>query len=150
MKSYALCPVTPNLVNEKAARLIAGFTTLILALFLYTPNIYLAVFLLLDFSIRAFDKPAYSPLALTSRTLLNVLSIQKQMINAGPKLLAARTGMLLSVIITVMTLAGLSTTALMTVTLLGIFSLLEAALGFCVACKIYPLLYRWLLKPADE
>jgi hypothetical protein len=39
---------------------------------------------------------------------------------------------------------GLNTTALVFATVLGIFSLLEAAFGICVACKIYPFVYRFL------
>jgi hypothetical protein len=30
--------------------------------------------------------------------------------------------------------------------LLGLFSFLEAAFGFCVACEIYPFVYRLLYK----
>ena len=144
MKNYAFCPVSPRLADEKVARFNATFTTLIVLLFLYTSNIFLMGFLVIDFFIRALDRPRYSPIAIISKRLVETFSLAPQKINAGPKIFAARIGLVFSVAIAAMTIIGFSEAAIITASVLGLFSLLEAAFGFCVACKIYPFIYRWL------
>ncbi|PWD99146.1 DUF4395 domain-containing protein [Marinilabilia rubra] len=144
MKNYAFCPVSPKVVNENVARLNATFTTLLVILFLLTFNIILMAFLLTDFLIRSIDKAKYSPLAITSRGISKTLSLKTQKINAGPKLFAARIGMLFSVATVFLFFIGTSPTAFIVACVLGVFSFLEAAFGFCVACKVYPYMYRWL------
>jgi hypothetical protein len=146
MKSYAFCPVTPKVVNERVARLNAAFTTLIIVLFLVTTNIFLMVFLAFDFLVRAFDYPAYSPLAITSKGLIKTLEVRPQMINAGPKIFAARIGVLFSLAVVMLfffeALVGLYILA----SVLLLFSILEAVFGLCVACKIYPFVYRYIVR----
>lgn len=146
MKNYAFCPVSLKKVNERVARLNATLTTLIILLFLFTSNIFLIGFLIVDFFIRAIDRPVYSPMAITSKGLAKTFSLDPQMINAGPKIFAARIGLIFSVAVAVMTLVGFPEAALITVSVLGLFSLLEAAFGFCVACRIYPFVYRWVYR----
>jgi hypothetical protein len=72
--------------------------------------------------------------------------LEELLINAGPKIFAARIGLVFSVIILLATLIGLITTALVFATILGIFSFLEAAFGICVACKLYPYVYKVLYQ----
>jgi hypothetical protein len=142
MKNYAFCPVSPKVVNERVARLNGAFTTLIIILFILTSNIFLMAFLAVDFLLRAIDRGDFSPVAITSKGVAKTFSFQRQMINAGPKLFAARIGLLFSVVVIGLFFAGAFNAAAVVVSVLGLFSFLEAAFGLCVACKIYPLLYR--------
>ncbi len=144
MKNYAFCPVSPKSVNERVARLNGAFTTLIIVLFILTLNIYLMAFLAIDFLLRAIDRPGLSPLAITSRGVAKAFSFSPQMINAGPKLFAVRIGLLFSVAIILLILSGAVQAIYILAGLLGVFSFLEAAFGICVACKIYPFVYRWV------
>lgn len=143
MRKYAFCPVSSKMVNERVARLNATFTVLIIVLFIFTSNIYLIWVLAADFLIRGIDFPQYSPLAIISKGVVRTLSIRPQNINAGPKLFAARIGLLLSVMILILSIAGINAPAILIATVLGLFSFLEAAFGFCVACKIYPFVYQF-------
>ena len=144
MKNYAFCPVSPKVVDERVARLNATFTTLLVILFLLTSNVFLMAFLLIDFLIRSIHRPGFSPVAITSKGIAKTLSLKPQMINAGPKLFAARIGLLFSIAIVLLFFIGGSTGIFIIGVMLGLFSFLEAAFGLCVACKIYPFLYRWL------
>ena len=60
------------------------------------------------------------------------------MINAGPKIFAARIGLTLTVIAFLFALFNFNQAATITMAILGFFSFLEFSLGICVACKIYP------------
>ncbi|MGM0376343.1 MAG: DUF4395 domain-containing protein, partial [Bacteroidota bacterium] len=118
--------------------------TLIIVLFLLTSNIYLMIFLAADFLLRAIDRPKLSPLAITAKGMAETFSFRREMINAGPKLFAARIGLLFSVAIVVLTLTGSVTASFVLAGVLGLFSFLESAFGLCVACKVYPFVYRWV------
>ena len=142
MKNYAFCPVSPRVVNERVARFNATFTVFIIVVFLFTSNIFLMGLLVVDFFLRGIDKSQFSPLAITSKGLVRSFSVSPKMINAGPKLFAARIGLLLSLMVTIAAMTGFSITAIVTASILGLFSFLEAAFGLCVACKVYPFVYR--------
>jgi hypothetical protein len=144
MKNYAFCPVSPKVVNEKVARLNAALGLTLIVLFLFTFNLYVSVFLVYDFLVRAIDKPEYSPVALISKGLVKSFALKGEMINAGPKLFAVRVGLLFSVAILGLVVTGWQLAPLIVAGILGFFSFLEAALGYCVACKIYPFVYRWV------
>ena len=142
MKNYAFCPVSPKVVNERVARVNATFTVLIIALFLLTSHIFLMGLLAVDFLLRGIDRPQFSPLAITAKGLVKSFDLRPQMINAGPKLFAARIGLVFSAAAIILFLSGFDLVAMITASVLGLFSFLEAAFGFCVACRIYPFVYN--------
>lgn len=146
MKNYAFCPVLPKVVNERVARLNAIFTVLIIVLFLFTSNIFLMGLLAVDFLLRGIDLPRLSPMAITSKSLVRSFDLRPQMINAGPKLFAARIGLVFSTAVFLLSLTGFDLASIITASVLGLFSFLEGAFGFCVACKIYPFVYNWVNK----
>lgn len=71
-----------------------------------------------------------------------LLSLEELFINVGPKIFAARIGLVFSVVILFASATEMHFTALAFAFVLGLFSFLEAAFGICVACKIYHFLYR--------
>jgi len=77
---------------------------------------------------------------------VKLLPLEVQLINAGPKIFAARIGLILSSVVLKATVFGLNTLALSVAGVLGLFSFLEVAFGFCVACQIYPFVYNFLYK----
>jgi hypothetical protein len=98
--------------------------------------------LLVDFLLRGFEVPQYSPLAIISKNATQLLALKPKLINSGPKLFAARVGVLFSSLILISTLFGLKTLAITFAGIFGVCAFLEAAFGFCVACQIYPFIYR--------
>jgi len=103
-------------------------------------------FLVADFFVRSIEKPQYSPLAIISKFILKRLKVNPQLINAGPKIFAARIGLLFAVLVSLSVVFGLGTTAIIFTVIFGICALLEAAIGFCVACRIYPVVYKLIYQ----
>lgn len=144
MKTYAICPISDKKINEKVARLNGAFTVLLLLIFGFTGQWFILAFLAADFLTRSGNLSRYSPVGFSSRKIVKILSLEELLINAGPKLFAARIGLVFSVIILLAFVTGMHLTALVFSSVLGVFSFLEAAFGICVACKIYPFIFRYL------
>jgi hypothetical protein len=142
MNTYTLCPISDKRINEKVARGNAVLTVLFLALYLFTTNTFVIAFLLIDFLLRGLELSQYSPFAIISKKVTQLLAIKPKLINAGPKVFAARIGVFFSASILLAATLGFNTTALVLTGIFGICAFLEAAIGFCVACQIYPLLYK--------
>ena len=74
---------------------------------------------------------------------MNLIIIRKtgnygKTINAGPKVFAARIGLILATTIIVFLIFSNAVGAMIFAGILGFFSFMEAVFNFCVACKIYP------------
>jgi hypothetical protein len=144
MKIHALCPISEKKINERVARLNAGFTVLLISGFLLTQNIFFMVFLGIDFYLRTADRSKYSLLAISSKNIIKYLQVRELLINAGPKIFAARIGLLFSGGIIISFILNAKILALVLAGILGLFSFLESFFGICVACEIYPYVYRFL------
>jgi len=142
MKSFAFCPVSEKRINERVARVNAALTVVLIGVFAVTQNIIPILFLALDFLFRSADNSRYSLISISSKGIVKYLAMNEYLINAGPKLFAARIGFLFSVMIIITYIIGASVPAFMLAGTLGIFSFLESALGICVACEIYPYVHR--------
>lgn len=143
MRTYAICPISDKKINERVARLNAISTVLLLGLYLLTSNVFVVIFLLVDFLVRSLELSHYSPLALLSRTVASMLNLAPKPINAGPKIFAARIGLVFSIAIFLSILFGLKLLALSLVSVFGACALLEATIGFCLACEIYPFVLKF-------
>jgi hypothetical protein len=144
MKTYAICPISNNQINERVARINAAFTVLLLLLFGFAGQWFIPAFLAADFFMRSGNLSRFSPVGYSSRNIVKLLSLEELLINAGPKMFAARIGLVFSAVILLASATGLNTTALVFAFILGIFSFMEAVFGICVACKIYPFVYKLL------
>lgn len=142
MKTYAICPISNKKINETVARLNGFFTVLFLLTFAFTGNILVISFLVIDFLLRSTDLSKYSIFAILSKSIARNLALKENFINAGPKIFAARIGLVFSISILFSALLGFSTAAYVFTAVFGLCAFLEAAFGLCVACEIYPLVYK--------
>ncbi len=150
MKSYALCPVSDKMINERVARINGVFTLFLLIVFGFTQSVVPVVFLAVDFLLRASDYSKYSLIGISSKSIVSYFGFNKYIINAGPKIFAARLGFLLSSIIILSLLLKAYLPGLALAGILGLFSFLEAAFGLCIACEIYPFVYRFLYRVKSQ
>lgn len=138
----AVCPITDTRINERVARLNA-FSTVVLALGFLVLNFWGGLILLLiDFGIRGFGDNRYSIICQLNKLLVKKLNLSPKLINAGPKIFAAQVGFVLLALSSLALAFQLKTVALLLVGMLALFSFLEMAFGFCVACQIYPLIRK--------
>ena len=142
MNNNAFCPISFKKIDENVARLNGFFTVVLLFVFLVTSSILPVLLLLADFLVRGIEKPQFSPLALLSKFILSRFNAKPHLINAGPKIFAARIGLLFSLLITLSVLFGLNVPAIIFTVVFGICAFLEAAFNYCVACKLYPFFYK--------
>jgi hypothetical protein len=144
MKIYALCPVSDKNINERVSRINGIFTVLLLILTGLIPSIVPVIFLAIDFFLRASDHSKFSLIGISSKAIIKYFGVNENLINAGPKIFAARLGFIFSGLILFCFFLNAYLLAVILAGVLGILSLLEAAFGLCVACEIYPYVYRWL------
>lgn len=132
-----VCPISNEKINEKITRLNAliGIVMLVLA-FAFQSAVFL-IFLLADFYVRAFTRTRFSPISYASHFLSNALNLEEKNIDKAPKIFAARLGFLMTLAITALFLAGLTTSAFIVAAILVFFASLEFALAICVGCIIY-------------
>jgi len=146
VRSYAICPVSHKKVNERVARLNGVFTTLVLILSVSFHSVIPVLFLAIDFFFRASEYSRYSLIANSSKNLVKYLGLNENVINAGPKIFAARIGFVFSTLIIVAFIFNASLLVTVLSSVLILFSVLEGFFGFCVACEIYPYVYQLFYK----
>jgi len=142
METAAFCPISNRKIDEHVARLNGTFTILFLAVFAVTGNLLPVVFLFVDFLLRSGNLSRFSPFAFLSKNIVKALFSKPLLINAGPKIFAARIGVVFNFAIIVSYFSGSNNLALVFVGVFSTCAFLESALGFCVACQIYPIVYR--------
>jgi hypothetical protein len=144
--SVAVCPVSDKKVSNMVARVNGFFTVLLLIIFGLTQSVIPLIFLAFDFFLRSFNYSEYSLFVHTSKKLVSYFGLKEKLINAGPKIFAARIGLIFSCIIIISFILNFYLPAFSFAGVLILFSFLEAAYGLCVACEIYPFLYRILYR----
>jgi hypothetical protein len=142
MKTSAFCPISDKRIDEQVARLNGASTVLLLAAFVVSGNLLPILFLFVDFALRSGDLSRYSALAYLSRNIVKLLSIKPKLINAGPKIFAARIGLVFSLAIILSCFSGFINLSLILTGVFGACAFLEFAFCFCVACQIYPYVYK--------
>ena len=138
------CPVAGYKIDERAARAVAGFvvaaTLLAEACGPWTAR-GLFAFLALDFGLRAFSLPRFSPLGRLASLILRALKVAPRSVDAGPKRFAARVGLLFS--LSLLLTAGQAPRGLHLgiAGVLLLCAVLESAVGFCVGCALWTAWY---------
>jgi len=134
------CPIAGYRIDERAARLSAGFVVL-LTIFAWSAPAYAGLmvfaFLACDFGVRAFSRPRWSVLGAASRWLLAKMEIAPRWVDAGPKRFAARIGMSFSLTFLVAGAFGWSGLQSAVILVLGGCAGLEAGLGLCLGCWMW-------------
>ena len=146
MKSNAICPISDKKIDENVARLNGVFTVILLVVYLFSNNILPILFLLIDFILRGAELSKYSILANFSKVTLKALKVKTLAINAGPKIFAARIGALFSFLILLFNLLDIPSISVVFTVVFGVCAFLEAAFAFCVACQIYPLVFKFTFQ----
>jgi len=142
---FQACPISGESRNERVARIVAAFVVVIVlvAAGLGAPWGATILFALaVDFVVRGFGDAKRSPLATLARGVANTLRLSPKPVDAAPKKFAARIGVVFSSLSGLLFAAGLPVAALAVAGVLIVCATLEAALGYCVGCKVYAILPR--------
>jgi hypothetical protein len=140
----------PNPVNEKAARTVAAVVALVSALALATGWHWLLVPLAYGFVARVLTGPTLSPLGRLAQDVVAPRLGAKRPTPGPPKRFAQGIGAVTTVAAAVFALAlGWTTAAEVLLAVMVVFATLESVFGLCVGCRVFALLMRAGLVPAD-
>jgi hypothetical protein len=131
------CPVDFIKINENKARLTAFFVFVLTLVYLKTGFWLIMAFLLVDFTLRAFNMGKYSPLGFVSDAVIKQLNIKNKPVDRAPKRFAAGVGLVFVLAILICSLSGLTILPLLLSIVLVFFATLESFLGFCAGCYVY-------------
>lgn len=137
-----VCPITDKRINEQVARLNALVTVLLVALFIALNFWGGLLLLVIDFMIRGFVDSKYSPICQMNKWIAQKTNMSAKLVNAGPKIFAAQVGLFLSTAALISFSFNCNYLCYGIAGILGFFSFLESAFGYCVACKLYPFIRR--------
>ena len=138
-----MCPISFKQINEKAVQLNAVLSVLSIILFFFTSYKWILLVLSADFFIRGFLDSSYSFYGAISKIILRILKIKPLMVNAGPKIFAAKIGFIFCCLTGIFYLLDFQKISLIVGSVFLFFAALEAIFRFCMACRIYPLVYKF-------
>ncbi len=133
-----ICPVSFKQINGNLSRLNAAFTAIMSVFFVFTLSPVFLFVLATDFMLRNLFEGRFNPIVRFNSYIIHAIHLPGHMINAGPKIFAARVGLSLSLLGTILFYTGNTGFSILVVGVLAIFSFMEAVFNFCVACKLYP------------
>lgn len=141
--------IIPFRVKEEVVRGVALQVFIISVIAIIAKSRYLTILLVSDFLIRSVLTPKYSPLVFLSNLFIYKI-FKNKMIFFKPKRFAAFIGLLISGTSLLLLFLDKNLIAVILLSLLSIFSMLETFFKFCAGCKIYGILMHLGLLEEDE
>ena len=139
----------PAVVNEKAARVVAGGVVLLAATALLTGWLWLSAVLAVGFALRVAAGPRFSPLGQLATRVVAPRLGRPKLVPGPPKRFAQTVGLGFTTAATLAVVLGAPVVAVGLLGVLTLFATLESAFGFCAGCYVFGLLMRTGLVSAD-
>ena len=137
----------PKVVNEKAARVVAGFVVLVTAVALATGWLWLSAVLAVGFALRVASGPKVDPFGQLATKVIAPRLGRAVLVPGAPKRFAQAVGLLFTASATLALALGAPSVTIGLLAVLLVFALLESAAGFCAGCWVFGYLMRWGLVP---
>lgn len=139
----------PAIVNEKAARAVAGLVVHVAAVALLTGWLWLSAVLAVGFALRVASGPRFDPFGQFATKVIAPRLGEPVMVPGPPKRFAQAIGLVLTLVATGFLVAGVPVVTASLLGVLLVFATLESALGFCAGCYAFGLLMRAGLVPEE-
>ena len=131
------CPVDRVVVNEQKIRLVAFFVFLLVLVNYLQSNIFLSLFIVVDFYCRAFLDGKFSVLSRIAGLLEKCNWIGIKNVDRAPKRFAAMIGFSMSLLLAISVLLNLTIFIVLISSVFISFAFLESTFGFCAGCYVY-------------
>jgi len=131
------CPLNFKRVDENISRISSLIVSLLVLLYLYSLNVYILVFLVVDFSLKLFWKKEFSLLYLMAKEAKKIFSFKDEFVDGGAKRLAAYFGLLFVLLLFIVHFLDLWFLTLLVAIIFLSCSLMDLFFKFCVGCKVY-------------
>ena len=140
----------PNPVNEKAARVVAGFVALLAVAGLVTGWMWLLPLMAVGFWLRVASGPRYSPIGQIATRILAPRLGTPKMVPGPPKRFAQTIGAVTTTVGAVLALPlGIEAAGYVVFAIMAVFATLESVFALCVGCQIFARLMRAGIIPQE-
>ncbi|MEA3371269.1 MAG: DUF4395 domain-containing protein [Campylobacterota bacterium] len=137
------CPLNFERVDSNVSRLSALFVASLVIIYLADPNIYILLFLALDFSVKLFCKKELSAIHMLSSSIKKVLRFQDKFTDGGAKRLAGMFGLLFVVLLIATHFLNAWIASFIVAAIFLACSLLDVFFNYCIGCKVYFIIKRF-------
>jgi len=131
------CPLNFTKVDSNVSRFSALFVAILVLTYLYTSNVYILVFLLIDFVLKLFLNPGISPIMMLAEFLKSTFNIKEKYADGGAKKLAGYFGLFFIVSLIITHYLDIWFFSLCIALIFLLCSLLDVFFDYCIGCKIY-------------
>ena len=139
--SYA-CPMSFVNVDSNVSRFNSLFVTLLVLTYLFTNNVFIMLFLVVDFAIKLFGDKKFSPVYIVAKISKKAFRIKNNMIDGGAKRLAQYFGFTFMLLLFVLHFFDAWMLTLFVAAIYLACALLDVVFDFCLGCKIYFLIKK--------
>ena len=139
----------PAVVNEKAARAVAGQVAVVTVLALVTGWLWLAPVLAVGFALRVASGPRFDPFGRLATKVIAPRLGAPVLVPGPPKRFAQAVGLVFTLAATGFLVVGVPVVTIALLAVLLVFATLEAVVGFCAGCYVFGLLMRVGLVPEE-
>ncbi len=136
------CLMTSEEIDERIFRINALFVLVISIIGIYFESYIIFDLLTIEYVIRAFYSFKYSPISNMSKLIAKYIFSKPNMVNAGPKIFAARLAFCISLAVTFLYYNKNFYMGNIFAIILCFCTFLDSILGICLGC----ILYSYLIK----
>ena len=131
------CPLNFERVDSNVTRLSSFFVASLVILYLFTSNIYILIFLALDFIVKLFVNKELSPIAMLSHFIKGALRMKEKFTDGGAKRLAGMFGLLFVFLLITTHFLNAWLASLIVAAIFLSCSLFDVFFNYCIGCKVY-------------
>ncbi len=136
------CPLNFERVDSNVSRLSSLFVASLVTLYLFTSNIYILIFLVLDFTIKLFINRELSPIVMLAHSIKVTFRIKDKFSDGGAKRLAGMFGLLFVFLLILTHFLNVWVGSLVVATVFLSCSLFDVFFNYCIGCKVYFIIKR--------
>ena len=131
------CPLNFERVDSNVSRLSTLFVASLVILYLFSSNVYILIFLALDFIIKLFLNKEFSPISMLSKQIKSLFRMKEKFADGGAKRLAGMFGLLFVFLLLIAHFLNAPFISLVVAAIFLSCSLLDLFFSYCIGCKIY-------------
>ena len=136
------CPLNFERVDSNVTRLSSLAVASLVIFYLLTSNIYILIFLVLDFTIKLFVNKELSPISILSGFIKSTFKMKNKFTDGGAKRLAAMFGLLFVFLLILTHFLNAWIASLIVAAIFLSCSLFDVFFNYCIGCKVYFIIKR--------
>ncbi len=137
---FKSCPISSRRIDSNLVRFISAQVSIVTMLLIVTKMPVFAIILLIDFVMRAFRKPNFSPFFIMARFGISIFRLKPKMCDEAPKRFAMFMGLVISLTLSILYIGHNEYISSTIAFILFGCAMLETLFDFCLGCKIYQII----------